>query len=72
MGTEKKICPCCGMDHIKEEYDICQTCGWEYDPVQNDRPDLKGGANSDSSSLSRRVMVRQNMGARSLNGCPGT
>ena len=36
------------MDHIKEEYDICQTCGWEYDPVQNDRPDLKGGANSDS------------------------
>lgn len=44
----KKVCPCCGVDYIREEYDICLTCGWEYDPVQNDRPDLKGGANSDS------------------------
>ena len=48
MDTEKQVCPCCGMDYIREEYDICLTCGWEYDPVQNDKPDRKGGANSDS------------------------
>ena len=36
------------MSDNTQEYDICLTCGWEYDPVQNDRPDLKGGANRDS------------------------
>ena len=56
MGAEKKVCPCCGMDYIKEEYDICLTCGWEYDPVQNDRPDFKGGANSDSLNEHRNYI----------------
>ena len=36
------------MSDNTQEYDICLTCGWEYDPVQNDKPDRKGGANSDS------------------------
>ena len=60
MDTEKKVCPCCGMDYIREEYDICLTCGWEYDPVQNDRPDFKGGANSDSLN-EHRVTVQTHL-----------
>ena len=36
------------MDYVIEEYDICRTCGWEYDPVQNVNPDRKSGANKDS------------------------
>jgi len=48
MKIDKKLCPCCGMDFLEEDYDICPTCGWEYDPVQNEKPDYRGGANKDS------------------------
>lgn len=39
------LCPCCKQRFIAEKYDICELCGWEYDPVQNKDKDLEGGAN---------------------------
>ena len=68
MGAEKKVCPCCGMDYIREEYDICLTCGWEYDPVQNDKPDRKGGANSDSLNEHRDWYRRMYTKDKNSNG----
>jgi hypothetical protein len=40
-------CPCCKhltFDSVGE-YDICPICFWEDDPVQEEKPDLAGGAN---------------------------
>lgn len=34
------------MEHEESLYhDICPVCYWENDPIQNDDPDLQGGAN---------------------------
>jgi hypothetical protein len=30
------------------EYEICEICGWEDDPVQSADPDYAGGANEES------------------------
>lgn len=36
-------CACCG--ELVEKYDICETCGWQDDAVQNNNPNFAGGAN---------------------------
>ncbi|MGN1014279.1 MAG: CPCC family cysteine-rich protein [Butyricicoccus sp.] len=41
---KKNNCPCCGQT-VVEEYDICNECGWENDPIQREKPDFRGGAN---------------------------
>ena len=41
-------CPCCSAKDEFEEigsYAICETCGWEDDPVQESDRDFAGGAN---------------------------
>lgn len=40
-------CMCCGEDMIEERgsFEICETCGWEDDPLQSADPYLTGGAN---------------------------
>lgn len=40
-------CKCCGDFTIEEydDYEICSTCGWQDDDVQNDDPEFWGGAN---------------------------
>ncbi len=43
-AINKASCPCCGKS-IVEEYDICEVCGWENDPIQRSKPDFAGGAN---------------------------
>lgn len=48
------VCPCCGKAHV-EEYEICDVCNWENDPVQLWKPDLKGGANIMSLSEARKA-----------------
>ena len=68
MVTEKMICPCCGLDYVKDEYDICLTCGWEYDPVQNDKPNRKGGANRDSLNEHREWFLKNMKRIINLNG----
>ncbi len=53
-GREKAVqnhagrtCACCGAP-IPEKRAVCENCGWEDDPVQNQDPDFAGGANRES------------------------
>ncbi len=34
---------------------ICNNCGWESDPIQEDNPDYKGGANKMSLNEARKA-----------------
>lgn len=45
-------CPCCGKTQVGE-YDVCEECGWENDPVQLGKPDFPGGANHMSLNEAR-------------------
>lgn len=40
-------CPVCGQYEFeeKDDFDICDVCGWENDGLQYDQPDYWGGAN---------------------------
>lgn len=44
MNMKETKCPCCGKSNVRE-YDICNICNWENDPIQKGNPELKGGAN---------------------------
>ena len=41
-------CPCCGAKVFEYigEYEICDVCDWEDDPLQRDDPDDDLGANT--------------------------
>ena len=52
--TNKTLCPVCGKSHV-EEYDICEICNWENDPVQVRKPDFSGGANKMSLNQARKA-----------------
>ena len=58
MVRKRFACPCCGYKTYFEEpngsFDICQVCFWEDDPVQNDDPDCKGGANRVSLRIGQK------------------
>lgn len=48
MNSNKKYqCPCCGYFTLDPwfDFEICEVCGWQNDPVQRDKPDYRGGAN---------------------------
>ena len=49
------LCPCCRSRTIGElgNYEVCDVCGWEDDPVQSTDPDYAGGANTDSLNKAR-------------------
>jgi len=47
-------CPCCGKTRV-DEFDICDECFWENDPVQFDDPDFAGGANEMSLNEARKA-----------------
>ncbi len=62
MCTEKGAgnllpCPCCGAPEITEKgaWEICDTCGWEDDPLQEFEPDRRGGANTMSLNEARKL-----------------
>ncbi len=44
---QKRKCKCCGELTLDEDdlFDICSNCGGESDPIQEDNPDYKNGAN---------------------------
>ena len=42
--TAKIMCPVCGKTQVGE-YDICEICDWENDPIQLKNPNFSGGAN---------------------------
>ena len=61
--TTKHKCPCCGKLTIEVigDYEICEVCGWEDDPVQRKDKDFEGGANELSLNQARREWkARQN------------
>lgn len=43
----KKMCKCCGQYELDKDsiYEICPICGWESDQVQEENPNMEGGAN---------------------------
>lgn len=47
-----RVCACCGKS-IVGFYGVCRVCGWENDPLQNERPDYGGGANRMSLNEAR-------------------
>jgi hypothetical protein len=51
-----KPCPCCGALVITTlgEYEICDACDWEDDPIQSTEPDYAGGANKISLNQARK------------------
>ena len=53
----KTACPCCGKTQV-EEYEVCDVCNWENDPVQLWKPTLKGGANNMSLNEARIAFER--------------
>ena len=56
MEEERKsLCPCCGESYVDGEhnYDVCEICFWEDDPVQFSDPDYRGGANEMSLNEAR-------------------
>ena len=44
----KDKCPVCGKYEFEEDFDLCPICEWQHDRVQEDEPDLAGGANTES------------------------
>ncbi len=58
MAEEFKVlCPYCGEGFVDEghEYDVCEVCGWEDDPIQFDDPNYRGGANKLSLNEAKRI-----------------
>ena len=55
--AEKFRCECCWQHTLEaqDEYDICEVCGWEEDPLQNEDPDYAGGANQMSLNQARKA-----------------
>ena len=43
-----RICPVCGAHEFEEDFELCPVCDWQHDRVQEDEPDLAGGANRPS------------------------
>ncbi|WP_373372203.1 CPCC family cysteine-rich protein [Sorangium atrum] len=54
--SELYECPCCGQRTLdgRGHYDICATCNWEDDPLQEEKPYYEGGANRVSLNTARR------------------
>ncbi len=50
-------CHCCGRYTLEAGslFDICDNCGWQGDPVQNEDPDFTGGANEMSLSQAKEA-----------------
>jgi hypothetical protein len=56
IHSELIRCPCCGNQTLGEtgNYEICEVCNWEDDPLQRGDPDYEGGANEVSLKQTRQ------------------
>ena len=58
----KYKCPCCGyytfLDKPSGNYDICEVCYWEDDPIQSKNPAYADGANHVSLQQARKNYKR--------------
>ena len=50
-------CPVCGQYSFEEwgDFDICDVCGWENDPLQHTKPEYRAGANKMSLIEARKA-----------------
>ena len=57
-------CPVCGKYTFDEfgDYDVCEVCQWENDPVQYRNPDMAGGANLISLNEAKAEYGRKHHG----------
>lgn len=62
--TEKHVCPVCRKYYFsgKGSYEICEECGWEDDPVQDEIHNYEGGANQLSVNEARLEYVMLSSG----------
>lgn len=53
--TKKYPCPCCNSPTIEipGDYEICEICNWEDDPIQSEDPEFAGGANQTTLNEAR-------------------
>jgi len=51
--SQRNKCAVCGRE--VDRFDICDTCGWQDDGVQNADPNYKGGANKMSLNEARKA-----------------
>ncbi|MCD8218917.1 MAG: hypothetical protein LUC50_00750 [Ruminococcus sp.] len=60
MSEIKKMkCPCCEKTMVAE-YDICNVCLWENDPIQQKKLDFSGGANVMSLNEAKKHLQKGN------------
>jgi rubredoxin len=54
-------CPVCGKYDFarKDDFDVCDVCGWENDESQLEDPDYAGGANEMSLNEAREAYERK-------------
>lgn len=65
--TQKYHCPACKSLSLESlrNYEICDNCGWEDDPLQYDDPSLEGGANDLSITEFRKRLMKKEEDNRS-------
>lgn len=64
-------CPVCGNDTFDDkdyEFDICPECFWEYDILQVDELDYKGGANCQSLNEYKKIYWKLNKHRNDFDG----
>jgi len=54
-------CPCCGEKTLPDigEFDICNICKWQDDPLQRDDPNDDMGANTQSLNQYQAIWRQQ-------------
>ena len=57
-SSPKTACPCCGYLTISLLWPTCAVCRWESDPIQDENPEYRGGANDLSLNEARESYAR--------------
>jgi len=61
-------CPCCGNKTLEDigEFDVCNICMWEDDPIQRGNPNDEIGANTKSLNEYKREWQKQNASIQTI------
>ncbi len=65
-------CPCCGYFTIENDdeviFDFCDVCGWQFDVVAHNNPDISIGANKISLNEARENYSKFGVSKKRLIG----